>query len=60
MSHEFERHYKTSEVAKILGVDRRTIWRWIKEGKIKGIKLPGKLYVIPESEVKRILEGRSR
>ena len=35
MEEKFERHLKTSEVARILGVNRRTIWRWIKEGKMR-------------------------
>ena len=54
----FERHYKTTEVARILGVNRKTVWRWVKEGKIKAVQLMGNLWVIPESEVRRLLEGR--
>ena len=54
-----ERMFKPSEVAKMLNVDRHTVTRWIREGKIKAIKLPSGRYGIPESEVKRILEGKS-
>ena len=54
-----ERMFRSGEVAEILGVDRHTVVKWIKEGKIKAIKLPSGRYRIPESEVKKILEGRS-
>ncbi len=54
-----ERMLRSGEVTEILGVDRHTVVKWIKEGKIKAIKLPSGRYRIPESEVKKILEGRS-
>ena len=54
-----ERMFRSGEVAEILGVDRHTVVKWIKEGKIKAIKLPSGRYRIPESEVKKILGGRS-
>ena len=46
---------RTGEVAEILGVDRHTIVRWIKERKVKTIRLPSGRYRISESEVRRIL-----
>jgi len=54
-----ERMLRSGEVAELLGVDRHTVVKWIKEGKIRAIKLPSGRYRIPESEVKKILEGRS-
>jgi putative resolvase len=48
---------KVREAALILNVDRRTIWKWIKEGKIKAVRLPSGRYRIPESEVIRIITG---
>jgi len=48
---------KVSEVAKILNVSRHTVLNWIRKGKMKAIRLPGGRYRIPESEVRRILEG---
>ncbi len=57
-STEFERHLKLGQVAEILGVSRRTVWRWIKEGKIKAVKLPSGIYVVPETEVERIIGER--
>ncbi|RLG78434.1 MAG: hypothetical protein DRO10_02900 [Thermoprotei archaeon] len=54
-----ERMLRSGEVAEILGVDRHTVVKWVKEGKIKAIRLPSGRYRIPESEVKKILEGGS-
>jgi len=50
---------RSGEVAELLGVDRHTVVKWIKEGKIRAIKLPSGRYRIPESEVRKILEGGS-
>ncbi|KUH31602.1 hypothetical protein APY94_12185 [Thermococcus celericrescens] len=52
------RLYRTGEVAKRLGVSAMTIRRWIKEGKIKAYRV-GKEFRIPESEVLRLLEGKT-
>lgn len=52
-----ERMLRSGEVARMLGVDRHTVVKWIKEGWIKAVKLPSGRYRIPESEVRRILEG---
>ena len=48
---------RTGEVAEMLGVDRHTILRWIREGKVKAIRLPSGRHRIPESEVRKIIEG---
>ena len=49
--------YRTGEVAKKLGVSKMTVLRWIKTGKLKAHRI-GKEYRVPESEIKRILEGK--
>jgi len=51
------RLYRTGEVAKKLGVSKMTVLRWIKAGKLKAHRI-GKEYRVPESEIKRILEGK--
>ncbi|WP_297421841.1 IS607 family transposase [Thermococcus sp.] len=51
------RLYRTGEVAKKLGVSKMTVLRWIKSGKLKAHRI-GKEYRVPESEIKRILEGK--
>lgn len=47
--------YSTSEVADLFGVNRVTIYRWVKEGKIGAYQI-GKRNKIPEAEVARLLE----
>nr|WP_206204532.1 IS607 family transposase [Thermococcus sp. 21S7] len=49
--------YRSGEVAKKLGVSKMTVLRWIKSGKLKAHRI-GKEYRVPESEIKRILEGK--
>lgn len=46
--------YRTGKVAKMLGVHKVTVIRWIKDGKIRAVRI-GKEYRIPEDEVKRLL-----
>jgi len=50
--------YRTGKVAEILGVNRVTVIRWIKQGKIKAVRI-GREFRIPESEVKRLLKGKA-
>lgn len=53
-----EQFFTTEQVAKILQVHPFTILKFIREGKLPGIKL-GRVYRIKESEVSRFLEERS-
>jgi excisionase family DNA binding protein len=46
--------YSTSEVAMLFKVNRVTIYRWVKEGKINAYKI-GRQHKIPVSEVVRLL-----
>jgi len=46
--------YSTSEVAVLFGMNRVTIYRWVKEGKIGAYKI-GRRHKIPVSEVVRLL-----
>lgn len=46
--------YNIREVAKILTIHERTVWQFIKEGKIKGTKM-GSFWRITEDEIKRLL-----
>ncbi len=41
----------------MLGVNRVTIIRWIRQGKIRAVRI-GKEFRIPEDEVKRLLKGK--
>lgn len=50
---ELERLYNVSRTAKLLGVDRVTVYNWAKEGKIKFVKVNG-LNKVSENEIKRL------
>jgi len=50
-----------SEVAKILGCNRVTIWRRVQEGIIPGIRIPGRkrpMWRILKSDLAKILDSR--
>ena len=47
--------YTTTEIADLMNVTRVTIFRWIKEGKLKAIK-PGRDYIIPYSSLPPTLQ----
>lgn len=50
--------YRTGKVAEMLGVNKVTVIRWIKQGKIKAVRI-GREFRIPEDEVKRLLKGKT-
>jgi len=52
---EEKRFYSTSEVAGLFKINRVTVYRWAKEGKIKAYPV-GKHFKIPDYEVMRLLE----
>jgi len=54
-----ERLYKVSEVARMLNVSSVAVRKWIKSGKLKAKRI-GKLWMIPESELKSFLGEKPR
>lgn len=48
--------YTPQEVADKLKVNIRTLYRWIREGKLKAIKV-GELWRISETELNKLLQG---
>jgi len=54
-----ERLYRVSEVARMLNVSTVAVRKWIKSGKLKARRI-GKLWMIPESELKRFLGEKPR
>jgi len=54
-----ERYLSTREFARILGVSRVTVVKWIKSGKIVAYNVHGR-WRIPYSEVKRLLTSGGR
>jgi excisionase family DNA binding protein len=54
-----ERYLSTREFAKLLGVSRATVIKWIKSGRIVAFGVHGR-WRIPYSEVERVLRGVQR
>lgn len=48
--------YKQSEFASMLGIHRTTLWRWIKDGKIKTVVMGGNK-MISATEIQRLEKG---
>lgn len=49
-----ENYYTPQEVADKLKINVRTLYRWIREGKLKAVKV-GELWRISETELNRLL-----
>jgi excisionase family DNA binding protein len=54
MNDEQNKSYKVHEAAKLLGVHEITVYRWLREGTLKGIRLGPKLWRIPAAELQRL------
>ena len=50
--------YTVKEVAARLRVKPRTVYRWLKSGRMKGIETPGGQHRIPGEELRREWESR--
>jgi excisionase family DNA binding protein len=55
MQHKNEVYYTSPELAALYKVTRQAIWSWIKQGRIKAIRL-GTKYRISESEWMKFLD----
>ena len=45
--------YKQIEVAKMIGVHRNSVYRWVRDGKIKSVLVAG-VRMIPASEIEKL------
>lgn len=54
-----DKYYTVKEVAKLLKISTRTVWRWIESGKIKPIKV-NKIVRIGSGEIKKLTIGEKR
>jgi excisionase family DNA binding protein len=50
-----DNYYTPQQVAEKLQINIRTVYKWIREGKLKAIKI-GDLWRISETELKRFVE----
>ncbi len=48
---------RTGRVAEILGANRVTVIRWVKQGRIKAARI-GREFRIPEDEARGLLKGK--
>lgn len=51
-----ERYYSPEEVAEKYNVSGVVVRKWLREGKLKGFKLGGKIWRIPEVELERFVQ----
>ncbi len=42
------------DACRVLGISYVTLWRWIREGRIKVVRSPSGRYLIPRSEIDRL------
>jgi len=55
-----EQYYTPQEIASSLKINVRTVYRWVREGKLAAVKA-GELLRISETELNRLLdEGRTK
>jgi len=52
---EDEKYYTIEEVAEMLKVVYMTVYRWIKQGKLKAFRV-GKKYMIKKSDIEALIE----
>ena len=46
--------YRVREVAEMLGIHERTVWRWFRESRLKRVKVGGTT-LVPADEVARLI-----
>jgi len=51
-----EKLYKLSDFARLMGVSRSAVIKWVKQGRIRAVNIHGRWY-IPESEYERLTKG---
>lgn len=54
-----ERLYKCKEIADMYGVSVRTVWEWIKSGKLKAYRI-GRLYRIYKEDLEQFKKSGSK
>ncbi len=55
MGEQNERFLRLEEAAKRLGVSKKTLWRWVTEGKLPAYRLGEKLIFVKESDLKGLM-----
>ena len=50
-------YFTPEEIAQMLKVDIQTVWRWLREGKLPGLKI-GKVYRVSQEQLDSFLKAR--
>lgn len=53
-------YYKVREAAALLGVSPLTVYRWLRDGTLRGVRIGPKLLRIPRSEIERMAQGEEQ
>lgn len=53
-------YYKVREAADVLGVSPETVYRWLRDGTLRGIRIGPKLLRIPRSEIERMAQVKQQ
>jgi len=51
-----EKLYSPKQAAELLGLKKLTIYRWIKSGRVRAVRLPNNRLRIAESELGKLVE----
>jgi excisionase family DNA binding protein len=49
--------YKLKDIRAMLNVSRNTLYSWIKQGKLKSVKI-GRHHFVKEEDLQRLIEGK--
>lgn len=52
-------YYKVREAAELLGVSPLTVYRWLRDGTLRGVRIGPKLLRVPRSEIERMAQGQA-
>lgn len=52
---KLQQHYKLKDIAKMLNVSEKSVYRWVYEGRLKANKIAGSLRV-PRTELLKIIK----
>ena len=55
-----ERYYSPDEVAKMFNVSGMVVRKWLREGKLRGIKLGDKLWRVLEADIEAFVKNGTK